>query len=433
MKNKILQLARGVRDFGPAEKIAKNKIIKKLQSSFESFGYNPIDTPMLERYELFASKFGIGELSEAMKETFRLKDQGERELVLRTELTLPFARFIGMNPEIKKPFRRYQMGTVFRDGPIKLGRYREFWQCDVDVVGLAGEEIDSELLLLAEDVFNNLELEVEILLNNRLFLDGLLTKAGFEQEDFESIIVSVDKIEKIGREGVLKELTTKGFSLDKVAVLLDWLSWEGQNQDLFNKFSELLGDNLGLIKIQKTWELTGKSSRIRFSPSLARGLAYYTGNVFEIFLSDQTVIKSSLGGGGRYDNMIGGLIGSKEIVPAIGLSFGLETIFDAFQLKNKDSYRKTVVDILVAPFVVDYLPKAREIAKQLRDFNYNVEISYLYKPKKFLEYANNYQIKKVILLGEDEIIKNLITIKDLETGEQKTASLKSLFSSKKSA
>src|SRR3989339_1598198 len=198
MQNEALQRAKGVRDFGPAEKIARDKLVETLKTVFEAFGYNPIETPVLERYELFASKFGIGQESDAMRETFKLKDQGDRELVLRTEFTVPFSRFVGMNPQLRKPFKRYQMGTVFRDGPIKLGRYREFWQCDVDVVGGGNPAIDAEILQLAQKVFAKLGFEVEIRINNRKILNGILQYAGVSAEAELSAIIAIDKLDKIG-------------------------------------------------------------------------------------------------------------------------------------------------------------------------------------------------------------------------------------------
>src|SRR3989339_656557 len=176
MQNEALQRAKGVRDFGPAEKIARDKLIQTLRSVFELYGYNPIETPVMERYELFASKYGIGQESDAMRETFKLKDQGLRDLVLRTEFTVPFARFVGMNPQLKMPFKRYQIGKVFRDGPIKLGRYREFYQCDVDVVGVSNPAVDAELVKLINTVFSKLNLEVVIKTNNRNVLNAILSK-----------------------------------------------------------------------------------------------------------------------------------------------------------------------------------------------------------------------------------------------------------------
>ncbi|MEK7159118.1 MAG: ATP phosphoribosyltransferase regulatory subunit, partial [Patescibacteria group bacterium] len=210
MQREALQRARGVRDFGPEEKIARDKIVETLKTVFEAFGYNPIETPILERYELFASKFGIGQESDAMRETFKLKDQGDRDLVLRTEFTVPFSRFVGMNPQLKKPFKRYQIGQVFRDGPLKLGRYREFYQCDVDVVGVSDPIIDAEILQLTDEVFTKLGLETEIFINNRKILNGILDACGVAKDDQNSVIISIDKLAKLGADGVSKELAGKG-------------------------------------------------------------------------------------------------------------------------------------------------------------------------------------------------------------------------------
>src|SRR3989339_1022720 len=182
MSESLLQRAKGVRDFGPEEKIERDRIVESLKQVFESFGFSPIETPIIERYELFASKFGQGDQSDSMKESFKLKDQGLRDLVLRNEFTIPFARYVGMNPNLRMPFKRYQIGQVFRDGPIKLGRYREFWQCDVDVVGAKSVLFEVEMIKLIQEAFRELKLEVVIKINNRKILNGILQYAGVSAE-----------------------------------------------------------------------------------------------------------------------------------------------------------------------------------------------------------------------------------------------------------
>ena len=171
-----LQNAKGTKDIPPEEKIIKQKIVDTLKEVFELYGFNPIETPLLERYETIAAKYAGG--AEILKETFKLKDQGKRELALRYDLTVPFSRFVGMNPNLKMPFKRYQIGRVFRDGPIKLGRYREFWQCDVDVVGTKSMKADAECLSIAKEAFKRLNLNVIIKVNNRKILDSMLEYAG---------------------------------------------------------------------------------------------------------------------------------------------------------------------------------------------------------------------------------------------------------------
>ena len=419
MQREALQRARGVRDFGPEEKIARDKIVETLKTVFEAFGYNPIETPILERYELFASKFGIGQESDAMRETFKLKDQGDRDLVLRTEFTVPFSRFVGMNPQLKKPFKRYQIGQVFRDGPLKLGRYREFYQCDVDVVGVSDPIIDAEILQLTDEVFTKLGLETEIFINNRKILNGILDACGVAKDDQNSVIISIDKLAKLGADGVSKELAGKGIETKQIDFLLEILSVKGTNQELIDALRKTIGDNEGLREIERVLEVLSEQGNLVFSPSLARGLAYYTGNVFEVYLKDKEKINSSICAGGRYDSMIGGFLQSEEEVPAVGISFGLETIFDAISLYGKQEMKKTVVDVLLIPLENNYLVDLFEFDKTLRANSINVDISYLEtKLRKALEYADNYSIPWVIIFGEEEKSAGKVTLRNMKTGEQ---------------
>ena len=420
MKNEALQRAKGVRDFGPAEKIARDKIVGVLKGAFESFGYNPIETPVMERYELFASKYGIGQESDAMRETFKLRDQGLRDLVLRTEFTVPFARFVGMNPQLKMPFKRYQIGKVFRDGPIKLGRYREFYQCDVDVVGIANSKVDAEIMQLAIEAFTKLNLEVEVQINNRKVLNSILDFAGVDKDKQGSVIITIDKLEKIGADGVMEELTDKGIEQSQIKTILSTISIEGTNDEILVKLKEIIGESDGLDEVKVAIDNTVNKENLRFVPSLARGLAYYTGNVFEVYLKDTSQINSSICAGGRYDSMIGGFIGTEEIYPAVGISFGLETIFDAIRLsEKKEEVRRSVVDVYLAPLDEAYVKKCSEIAKQLRDAGFTTDMDYLgRKLKKNLEYANSYGVPWVIMLGETEVAENKIALKDMIKGDQ---------------
>jgi len=419
MQNEALQRARGVRDFGPAEKIARDKLVQTLRSVFELYGYNPIETPVIERYELFASKYGIGQESDAMRETFKFQDQGMRDLVLRTEFTVPFARFVGMNPQLKMPFKRYQIGKVFRDGPIKLGRYREFYQCDVDVVGVSNPAIDAELINLINTVFKRLGLEIIIKINNREVLNAILGKCGISDEAQISTIISIDKLDKIGESGVKAELLEKNISGEMVDEVLKNLSLTGDNEEKIQKLRALIGDNEGLKDLEKTINTAGTNNLV-FTPNLARGLAYYTGNVFEVFLKDSSQLSSSICAGGRFDNMIGGFIGTDEKYPAVGVSFGLDTIFDALELQNKDILaRQSVADVYVLPVGNENFVPSFELVEKLRANNIKADIDFLdRKVGKNMEYANSYGVPWVIIIGEDEIKQQRYTIKNMKTGDQ---------------
>ena len=417
-------MARGTRDFGPEEKIERDRIMQVLKNIFESFGYNPIETPILERYELFSSKYGIGQESDAMRETFKLKDQGERDLVLRTEFTVPFSRFVAMNPQLRKPFKRYQIGDVFRDGPIKLGRYREFCQCDIDVVGLSDTAIDAEILQLAVTVFKTLGLEVEMRINNRKILNGILDFAGVPADQQLPAIISIDKLDKIGAEGVGRELEQRGISAAAAESILALLACSGGNKDLLAELRDKIGDNEGLEEVEKTIALIENAEDVVFTPCLARGLAYYTGNVFEVYLKNRTVLSSALAAGGRYDNMIGGFLKSDQPFPALGISFGLEAIFDALNLFRKVESKKSVVDLYIIPLDVEYLAECFTYANQFRAAGVNTDINCLpdKKLKRGMEYANSYAIPWVVIVGEDEIKENKLTLKNMQTGDQEKLS-----------
>src|SRR3989338_2915117 len=177
-----LQTAKGVRDIPPEEKALKNKVVNTLTEVFELYGFAPLETPILERYETLAAKFAAGEESDALKETFTLIDQGDRKLGLRFDLTVPLARFMAMNPTLKMPFKRYEIGRVFRDGPIKLGRYRELWQCDIDTIGSSSMLAEAELLAVVQAAFQKMGIEVVLKINNRKLLNGLLAQTGMSSE-----------------------------------------------------------------------------------------------------------------------------------------------------------------------------------------------------------------------------------------------------------
>src|SRR3989344_5867493 len=217
-----LQTARGVQDVPPEEKIVKNQVVDTLKEMFILYGFAPLETPILERYETLAAKFAAGEASDALKEIFKLKDQGKRNLGLRFDLTVPLARYVAMNPSLKLPFKRYAVGEVFRDGPIKLGRSREFWQMDVDTVGTVSMLAEAEILALAENAFFQLGLNVKIKINNRKLLNGILQQSGINKK--EEAIIIIDKLDKIGVAGVSSELQAKGCTAGQIKAVLSLLN-----------------------------------------------------------------------------------------------------------------------------------------------------------------------------------------------------------------
>ncbi len=416
-----LMTARGVQDSPPEEKIIKNKVITFLKSVFELYGFAPLETPVIERYETLAAKFAAGESSDIMKETFTLKDQGKRNLGLRFDLTVPLARYIAMNPTLKMPFKRYEIGVVFRDGPIKAGRVRQFWQCDVDTIGSKSMLADAEILAAIETGFNKLKLDTIIKVNNRKLLNGILEQAKIE--DKETAITSIDKLAKIGVKGVTEELLQKKFKKKQI-------------NDVF----ELIQENISLAKLKK--QITSEEGKegineleevfsylrtmgiksVKFDVSLARGLAYYTGTIFEAFLK-KGKITSSLAAGGRWDKMIGDFMGGNRIVPAVGGSFGIVPIIESIKEKEKLT-KRTLAKVLVIP--IGTQKESLQIVEQLRNENINASFDLNGRGmSKNLQYANALGIPYAIIIGDDELKKNKVLLRDMVTGDQKLLALKS--------
>ena len=412
----LLKNAKGTKDIPPEEKIIKQKIVDTLKTVFELYGFNPLETPLLERYETISAKYAGG--AEILKETFKLKDQGKRDLALRYDLTVPFARFVGMNPNLKMPFKRYQIGRVFRDGPIKLGRYREFWQCDVDVVGTKSMKADAECLMIAKEAFKRLNLNVIIKVNNRKILDSMLEYSGVKKAKRIDAILSVDKLAKFGEETVKEELENKGIEKESINKLLKLISVKGTNQEKV-KALEILENKEGLEEIK---EVLSYIKDVEFDPSLARGLAYYTGTIFEIFLKDSK-IKSAITAGGRYDNMIKGFLETEKEYPAVGISFGLDVIKEAMK---KESEQKTVTKVYIIP--IGTFKQSLKIAEKLRNNNIKTDIDLSDRgPSKNMKYANALNIPFVLFIGEEELKSNKFKLRDMKTGKEKVLNTEELI------
>jgi len=414
-----LSTPKGTRDFSPEEKIVRDKLVNTLKEVFELYGYAPLETPILERFDVLASKYAGG--TEILKETFKLKDQGNRDLGLRYDLTVPMCRYIAMNPTIKMPFKRYQIGEVFRDGPVASARYRQFTQCDVDVIGSSSMSIDTEIIALIYAAFCKFNFEVVIKVNNRKLLNEILDYCGVEKNKQEAIILSIDKLEKLGINVVKNELREQKIDDKKISTILDIMNIKGNNQQKISQLKKILKNSDGLDEIE---QLLGYLKNINFEAdfdvSLARGLAYYTGTVIETFLKSSSV-KSSVCAGGRYDNMIDSFLG-KSNYPAVGVSFGVDRIYDAIAEKQKTK-QKTTTQIYVIP--IKTLNESMKIAQQLRDAGINTDIDSMERgPSKNLEYANSLGIPYVIFVGKKELQENKVKLRDMKTGKEELLNLK---------
>ena len=408
-----LQLPKGTRDLKPEEAIARNKIVGTLKETFELYGYNPLETPILEKYELLASKYAGG--AEILKETFKLKDQGDRELGLRYDLTVPMCRFIAMNPNLKMPFKRYAIGDVFRDGPVESARYRQFTQCDVDVVGVKGMAADAEVITLASRFFKKIGFDCVIRINSRKLLNDLLEYCGVKKDKLEAVILSIDKLEKFGAETVKKELKNKKIDSKIIDKLLEIISIKGTNNEKINEIKKMLINSEGIKEIEELIGfLSAAKVKAELDVSLARGLSYYTGTVLEAYLNGSKV-KSAVCAGGRYDDMIGAFLGKGEY-PAVGLSFGLDRIYDAYAEKN-NAGQKTTAQVYIAP--IGAFSESLKIAEELRNEGVSVDIDLAGKgPSKNLQYANSMGILYVLLIGEEELKQGKVKLKDMNSGKE---------------
>ena len=428
-----LQLAKGARDIPPEIKLIKNEVINKLQTSFERYGFSPIETPILERMETLNAKFAAGEASDALSEIFNVTDNANRALALRFDLTVPFARYVAMNKGMKMPIKRYEIGRVYRDGPIKLGRYREFWQSDCDIVGTKSMLAEAELLAIAQNFFKSINVDTVIKVNNRKVLTVILKQVGIEtKKEIESAIISIDKLDKIQISGVTKELLEKGFNEEQTNKLFQIIKPGITIKQLKDKlgYPEAMQGLKELEELFSYLKSQGTNSAV-FDISLARGLAYYTGTVFEAFDKDPSgPVKSSLCGGGRYDDMIGGFQGGNQIVPAVGISFGIEPTIDILKSQKQKGDKnkplaKSPAQLYIIPIGDEAVTnKCLEIASEFREADINVAFSIGKKGvSKNLDYANYQGIPFVAIIGKNELETDKISLKNMFTGDEQKISV----------
>lgn len=402
---------KGFVDSLPPESQKRDKIRKIVEKIYKLYGFLPIETPVIEYDELMRpDNMPSEQEDEAISDRFRLRDRANRNLGLRYEFTFQLARILKQNPTIKMPFRRYQIGEVFRDEPLRAGRTRQFTQCDIDILGDSSISADAECIAVVSDIFKELGIEIEIAVNNRKLIDAIIESV--ELLDRKQVMREVDKLEKIGEDMVKTNLKKYG-DANQIVTLFKLLDKDIKffKSNAFEGAEELLAlqDKLKQYKIET-----------KFKPTLVRGLGYYTGNVFEIFIKGT---KTSLCGGGRYDKTVGKYL-NREI-PAVGISFSIEAIMGLCP----DQISKLQLDPIakVALISIGKDKETMQLAKSLRESG----ISTLFlaeKPGKMLEYANSYQIPFVIFIGEDEVKKKKFKIRDMNSGEEKLLVEKSIIS-----
>ncbi|MDN5214334.1 histidine--tRNA ligase [Fulvivirgaceae bacterium BMA12] len=435
-------LPKGMRDFGPDKMAKRNFIFSAIRTTFEKFGYQPLETPSMENLSVLTGKYGdegdqllfkvlnSGDyLAKTSQDDY---DAGSKQLLhkisekgLKYDLTVPFARYVVMNRhELTFPFKRYQIQPVWRADRPQKGRYREFYQCDADVIGTNSLICEMEIVLMINEVFDKLGIEnYDIKVNNRKILAGI-TEAIGEADKLSELCTSIDKLDKIGKQGVIDELGSRSFASAAINALEPFLNIEGDNDQKLKTIKTLLADAAsGLEGISEFEEILNylaqfgiKNHHIAFDPMLARGLSYYTGTILEVKSNDVKI--GSLSGGGRYDDLTGvfGMPG----ISGIGFSFGVDRIYDVMDtlgLFPEEAIISTTA--LVTNFERKTEPYALKVLSELRNAQIKSEIyPEPAKLKKQMNYADKKNIPYVLLVGEDEMESQLVTLKNMQTGQQ---------------
>ena len=408
------QNLKGTTDYYGKDQLIRNKITDTLKETFIKYNYQPLDSTVLYNYDILAYKYKDG--AEILNEMYTLTDQGNRQLGLRYDLTIPFCKFIANQKDLRLPLKRYEIGKVFRNGPVKTGRCREFYQCDVDVVGISGQVIEAEQMQMVVDIFTKLGIDINIKWNNRKLMSVIIEDSNISKDKVEEVIGIIDKIEKISRQDFIKELSKIEIDEETANKLLD--NFNKSLTDYIETYENdervLASEAIQEIKTLSSYiEKLNLSDNTTFTPTLARGLSIYTSTVFEFFDKKER-LTCSLGGGGRYDKIITDFIDDGNIYPAVGLSFGLEPIYTI--IKDEMS-SDNLIDVYIIPMGTEV--ESLMLARNLRQNNINVIVEMNNrKLKKCFEYASKENIKYVIVVGSDEIQENMYTIKDMTTSEQ---------------
>jgi len=411
----------GFMELLPKEQILFNKMKETIQKSYEKYGFLPLDTPIIEDAKVLLAKAG----GETEKQIYRF-EKGENDLALRFDLTVPLAKYVTeYYDKLSFPFKRYQIGKVYRGEKPQRGRYREFYQCDIDIIGDGKLSIinDAEMPVVIYNTFKELGFDdFTICINNRKLLNGLFESLKLEKESVE-ILRIIDKIDKIGTEEVKKELL-KNIDENKVEIIMKFISIDGTDDNIIKEleglniestvFQEGLLELKQLIKFIKMFGVPKENFKIDLT--IARGLDYYTGTIYETFLNKYKNL-GSVCSGGRYDNLTEYYTNRK--MPGVGISIGLSRLF--FQLIDNGiitAENQVISDVLIISMSDEY-DMCVNVAKQLRENGINTQINLEEQKlgKKF-KYADNLNFKYVIVIGEDEIKNNVVTLKNMNTGEQ---------------
>ena len=417
----------GTMELLPSEQILFNQIKEKIEKTYQKFGFLPLDTPIIELSQVLLAKAG----GETEKQIYRF-NKGDTDLSLRFDLTVPLSKYVAKNyGNLSFPFRRYQIGKVYRGERPQKGRYREFYQCDIDIIGDGELDVinDAELPSVIYTIFRELGFnDFTICINNRKILNGLFEEMG-QKENSVEILRIIDKIEKIGKEAVIEELEKIEVSKQAIEKIINFIEISGTSKEKLEKLKELKIENetfkQGLEELEFVYEnikLFGvPEENYKIDLTIARGLDYYTGTVYETFLNDYREI-GSICSGGRYENLAEYYTNKK--LPGVGVSIGLTRLFYKLnELNLIKTTKKSISNIIIIP-MMDNLEEPIKLATELRNLGINTEIySNNKKLKAKMKYADKLQIPYVIVIGEDEINNNKIKLKDMETGEEEEIEL----------
>lgn len=420
------QTLKGFRDALPEIMLAREQLMEVARRVYRSYGFSPIDTPALEYSEILLGKGG----EESDKQLFRFTDQGERDVAMRFDLTVPFARFAAQHiSQLGTPFKRYHIGTVWRAEKPQKGRFREFIQCDFDTIGTDANASDIETLLVIHDLMEALGFSgFTIRVNHRQLLNGLLEKLGLADQA-TGILRALDKLPKIGRQNVQEEMTGPvGLPADAAARVLDFAQLSGTPAEILGQVETLVEGNErgteGVAKLRELFSVCAAAgideSRIALDVSIARGLDYYTGTIYETFLTDLPGI-GSVCSGGRYDNLAG--LFTKEKLPGVGASLGLDRLLAAMEELGLLPNAATAAQVLIVMFDPGRLGDYFALARKLRLSGVATEVyPQPRKLQKQLQYANRKGFRAVVIAGSEEFDRGTWTVKDLEQGQQSAIS-----------
>lgn len=404
------QTLKGFRDFLPAQARKRQYVQNKLKKVFESFGFEPLETPALEYEEILLGKYG----DEGDKLMYRFTDNGGRKVALRYDQTVPLARVVAeYQNQLPMPFKRYQIQPVWRAENPQKGRFREFLQCDIDTVGSSSPLADAEIIAVVAESLKELGFQsFKILINDRQVFSDLVKRGVLSDKTIGTVLRCMDKLKKIGREKVLDEMIEKGISTEVATYAfqaIEDMQPTPRLQEIFALLSRM-GLNQG---------------QYEFCPTLARGLDYYTGIIFEVEVEGYTA--GSVGGGGRYDNLIGVFAGRQ--IPAIGFAFGFDRLIEAMDQLQLFPDNLTTSKVLVTIFSPQIKQKSLQICSALREKNINTELWLDPETKldKQLKYADQKGIPYVIIIGPNEAQENKVTLKDLKNKTQEILTLDELL------